>query len=138
MDDLQKAKWTNLTQGIDYMSTQKTSMAISENDSFTLKLKGFKKGEAEPIEASISEASPSLPDFLSTTLKKYLTRSKAGYLKINLTELLKSSSLTGSIYLRGDYSEPFSFSKDSAILLTIPGILSASFMTEPPPARSSL
>ncbi len=130
LENLQKAKWTNLTQGIDYISIQKASKAISEKDSFILTLKGAKRGEADPIEVSINEASTALPDFLSNTLKEHLTKSKAGYLKINLTELLKPSSLTGQVYMTGDYTEPFSFSKDSAILITIPGILSASFISK--------
>lgn len=130
LEDLQKAKWTNLAQGIDYISTRKASKAISEKDSFILKLKGFNEGEAESIEDSISKEDFAMPDIFSNILKEHLTKSKAGYLKINLTELFKSSFFTGQVYLRGDYTEPFSFSKDSAILITIPGIVSASFISK--------
>ena len=130
LEELEKAKWTTLNPGIDYISTQKASKAISEKDSFILTLKGYKKGEGESVEVSISKEDFAMPDILSNILKEHLTKSKAGYIRINLTEMLKSSSLTGQIYLRGNYTEPFSFSKDSAILITIPGIVSASFISK--------
>src|SRR5712671_6855509 len=111
LEDLEKSKWTSLTPGIDFISTQNSSKTISEKDSFILKLKGYQKGGEEPVETSIRKADTINYGFISDILKEHLKRSETGYLKINLIEMFKSSSLTGNIYLRGDYTDPFSFAK---------------------------
>ena len=77
----------------------------------------------------MKEIDTAVSGMLSNKLKEHSLRSKAGYLKINLIEMTKSAFLQGEVYLKGDYPLPFSFSKDSATLLSIPGIKSAKFIS---------
>src|SRR5688572_30191881 len=129
LEELQKAKWTNLTQGVDYISTRETTGAASEKDSFMFIFLGTE--EKKPIiENYQNEVDSAVTGILSNVLRDHSLKSRAGYLKINLIEMMKPSLLEGQVYLEGDYAVPFSFSKDSVILLSVPGIRSARFISK--------
>ncbi|HEV7779872.1 MAG TPA: permease-like cell division protein FtsX [Chitinophagaceae bacterium] len=126
LKELQNAKWGKLSEGIDHISTKKQTGPVS--DSLEFLLKGYLKDGV--LTEAFQEESDLLTSIMAEAAGEHLKHSAAGYLRFNSSALMKPATLYSLLYLNGDYTAPFSFSKDSTILVAIPGIVSASFTSK--------
>lgn len=128
-DELIKAKWKPLFNGVDYISTEKTGKENSFQDSLTIKFKGYDAKAINGREIDLGQFEHGSNSIVTDLLKNVLKESGAGYLRISLGTFVNFSA-NPRIYLKSIDTLEYSFSADSVFLLQIPGIRKVKFISK--------
>lgn len=129
VDELQKAKWTALFNGVDYISTEKKGSENDSHDSLTIKFKGMWAKSTNGRDIDLGGFKYGSNSITTDLLKNTLKESGAGYLRITLGTFVNFSA-DPVIYLKKTDSVTYSFSADSVLLLQIPGIRKVKFISK--------
>jgi hypothetical protein len=130
LEDLRKAKWDSLSPGVYHIS--KSNERTVKVDSILIKIMGTTSigFDARGMSPDQLLAFGTALGFIQSSAKEYVPDNDEGYLKLNFGEMLGSKPTIVAVYLRGDYSTPFSFASDSTVLLNILGIKKISFVSK--------
>lgn len=128
-DELEKAKWKPLFNGVEYISTEKAGKENSFQDSVTIKFKGMWAKSTNGQDIDLRGFKYGSNSIVTDLLKNTLKESGAGYLRITLGTLVNFSA-DPRIYLKNNDSVKYSFSADSVLLLQIPGIRKVKFISK--------
>jgi hypothetical protein len=130
LQELQKRDWDSLDKGVYYLSRQSQPEIQPGHDSIELNLKGVNDKDINSLEISPEEMPSLLKDSLIVLVRHRLRNSRSGYLKVDPYTMFRRIVLKASIDLFGDYPQQPGFGADSAALVAIPGIRSATFVSK--------
>lgn len=128
LEQLQKAKWDSLAAGIDYISMENGNS--SKNDPIELRIIAMLRPGSKPVGLFSKEVPIEMHHLIADTLQCCLPDSKAGYIRLDFYEILRSSYLKARVYLKDDLGESYTFSADSMTLLDMGGIRYVEFISK--------
>lgn len=132
LKDLIEAKWDSLTRGVYYISKEGDKDIALKSDSFELTLKGSTGKEVNPTDSSFNKITGETNILLSRLFKLHQLESKAGYLRINLNEMMGEFPIKIIIYLRKEYDtlSGHVFRSDSIVLKNMTGIKEVNYISK--------
>jgi hypothetical protein len=129
LDELIKAKWKPLFNGVDYISNQKAGKENDFHDSLTVKFKGMTANFNNGRNTDLGQFKYGSNSIVTSLLKNTLKESGAGYLRISFGSLVNFSA-NPKLYLKNIDPQKYFFPPDSLVLLRIPGIRNVKFISK--------
>lgn len=127
MEELKEAKWDTLTESIYYISL--TDKKVNSNDSIQLSVKGTIMPGVTMFFDNYDEVNPTIDSLLIPILKEKITKSKKGYIKLNVTKFMQPTVLTAAIILKDTYDST-NLKKDISFIKKIDGVINVNYISK--------
>lgn len=126
LDELNKATWSKIDNGISYLSVEKTKTGLLDSIRYTFKW--FQDSNSTVSELPHDSVASMFNDFLDEKIKDNLKNSKRGYLKLDFFEMMKPRQISISIYLSALY-DTLKLAEDIAFIKKIPFVDSVRYIS---------
>lgn len=130
LEDLAKAKWINISKGVDYIITKNTNDLQDSNYRIEIALLGMSSEDSIISEFPFKDLKQEDFSFIQEIINQNLKSSEIGYLRLNFSELLEPIKKSIVVYLKEPLVDNYSHTKDSIILSRINGVDSIKFISK--------
>ena len=130
LEDLTKAKWINISKGIDYIITKNTNDLQDSIDRIELTLVGISEEDSIITEFPYLNLKQEDFSFIQDIITKNLQTSEKGYIRLSFSDLFKTIKKSIVVYLKEPLDVNYSHTKDSITLSRINGVDSIKFISK--------